>query len=611
LFFFVSNLREQTTWPIHFKIQKQTILKIKIMRQFLKFTLATIVGVFLASILSMFILFGIAGAIGSSSEKVTEVSENSVYQLDLEGTLVDRSEENPFSGAFAEALGQDEQKVIGLDDVLANIQKAKKNENIKGIYLKGGMLMGGFASIKEIRDALVDFKKSGKFVVAYADNYMQKNYYLATVADKILINPQGMVELKGLSAELMFFKNTLDKLGIEMQVVKVGTYKSAVEPYINTKMSDANREQVSIFLGSIWKNMVGEISKSRKISPENLNLYADEMMMFQPTEKSKQYNLVDSLVFADEVDSIIGKYTKDFKIVKHNDMCNVPEDVKFEKDKVGIIYAVGGIDSGDSEGINSEKLVETINEVANDSSVKAVVFRVSSPGGSAYGSEQIWRALTLLKAKKPLIVSMGDYAASGGYYISCMADKIVAQPTTITGSIGIFGLIPNMEGLNNKLGFTYDGVKTNKMGDAISVNRKFTPEERDLMQNYVNRGYELFVKRCADGRKKTPDQIKAIAEGRVWTGEDALKIGLVDKIGGMDLALKLAVEKAKLKTYMIKDFPVKEDFFTKLMKDFDTSLETRILKSQLGDDYKLLKKAQELKQLSGIQARMPFDFEIK
>jgi protease-4 len=581
------------------------------MRQFLKFTLATIVGVFLASILSMFILFGIAGAIGSSSEKVTEVSENSVYQLDLEGTLVDRSEENPFSGAFAEALGQDEQKVIGLDDVLANIQKAKKNENIKGIYLKGGMLMGGFASIKEIRDALVDFKKSGKFVVAYADNYMQKNYYLATVADKILINPQGMVELKGLSAELMFFKNTLDKLGIEMQVVKVGTYKSAVEPYINTKMSDANREQVSIFLGSIWKNMVGEISKSRKISPENLNLYADEMMMFQPTEKSKQYNLVDSLVFADEVDSIIGKYTKDFKVVKHNDMCNVPEDVKFEKDKVGIIYAVGGIDSGDSEGINSEKLVETINEVANDSSVKAVVFRVSSPGGSAYGSEQIWRALTLLKAKKPLIVSMGDYAASGGYYISCMADKIVAQPTTITGSIGIFGLIPNMEGLNNKLGFTYDGVKTNKMGDAISVNRKFTPEERDLMQNYVNRGYELFVKRCADGRKKTPDQIKAIAEGRVWTGEDALKIGLVDKIGGMDLALKLAVEKAKLKTYMIKDFPVKEDFFTKLMKDFDTSLETRILKSQLGDDYKLLKKAQELKQLSGIQARMPFDFEIK
>jgi len=581
------------------------------MKQFFKFTLATIVGVFLASILSMLLFFGIAASIGSSQEEVVEIKENSVYQLDLKGTLVDRSEDDPFSGAFAEAFGQEEQKVIGLDDVLANISKAKADENVKGIYLKGGMLMGGYASLKEIRDALVDFKKSGKFIVAYADNYMQKNYYLASVADKVLINPEGMLELKGLSAELMFFKNTLDKLGIEMQVVKVGTYKSAVEPYINTKMSDANREQVNVFLGSIWKNMVSEISKSRKITPENINAYADEMMLFQPTAKLKQYALVDSLVYADEVDSIIGKYVKDFKLVEHSDMCHVADDTKFEKDKVGIIYAVGAIDGGDSEGINSEKLVETINEVAKDSSVKAVVFRVSSPGGSAYGSEQIWRALTQLKAKKPLVVSMGDYAASGGYYISCMADQIVAQPTTITGSIGIFGLIPNIEGLNNKLGFTYDVVKTNKMGDAISVNRKFTPEERDLMQGYVNRGYELFVKRCADGRKKSTDQIKAIAEGRVWTGEDALKLGLVDKIGGMDEALKIAVSKAKLKAYMVKEFPVKEDFFTKLMKDFDSSVETRILKSQLGSDYKLLKKAQELKQINGIQARMPFEFEIK
>jgi len=581
------------------------------MKQFLKFTMATILGVFLASILSMLLFFGIAGAIAGSSEEVVEITENSVYQLDLEGTLVDRSEENPFAGAFAEAFGQDEQKVIGLDDVLANIRKAKENENVKGIYLKGGMLMGGYASLKEIRDALVDFKKSGKFIVAYADNYMQKNYYLASVADKVLINPEGMLELKGLSAELMFFKNTLDKLGIEMQVVKVGTYKSAVEPYINTKMSDANREQVNVFLGSIWKNMVSHISKSRKITPENINLYADEMMMFQPTAKLKQYALVDSLVYADEVDSIIGKFVKDFKLVEHADMNKVADNEKFEKNKVGVIYAVGAIDGGDSEGINSEKLVETINEVAKDSSVKAVVFRVSSPGGSAYGSEQIWRALTQLKAKKPLVVSMGDYAASGGYYISCMADQIVAQPNTITGSIGIFGLIPNIEGLNNKLGFTYDVVKTNKMGDAISVNRKFTPEERYLMQGYVNRGYELFVKRCADGRKKSTDQIKAIAEGRVWTGEDALKIGLVDKIGGMDEALKIAVSKAKLKAYMVKEFPVKEDFFTKLMKDFDSSVETRILKSQLGDDYKLLRKAQELKQINGIQARMPFEFEIK
>jgi protease-4 len=357
--------------------------------------------------------------------------------------------------------------------------------------------------------------------------------------------------------------------------------------------------------------MVSEISKSRKITAVKLNEYADEMLMFQPTEKSKQYALVDSLVYADQVDSIIGKYVQNFKIISHSDMCNVPDGAKFEKDKVGIIYAIGGIDSGDSEGIDSEKLVKTINEVAKDSSVKAVVLRVSSPGGSAYGSEQIWRALSLLKAKKPLIVSMGDYAASGGYYISCMADNIVAQPNTITGSIGIFGLIPNIEGLNNKLGFSYDGVKTNKMSDAISINRKFTPEERDLMQNYVNRGYELFVKRCAEGRKQTNEQIKAIAEGRVWTGEDALKIGLVDKIGGIDLALKLAIKKAKLKSYMVKEYPFKEDFISKMIKDFDSSMETRILKSQLGSDYKLLKKAQELKQVNGIQARMPYEFEIK
>ncbi len=580
------------------------------MKQFLKFTLATIVGVLIASLVSILLFFGIIGAIAGSSEKVTTIEENSIYQLDLKGMLVDRSEDDPFSAAIAEAMGQKDQAVIGLDDVLANIAKAKKNENIKGIYLKGGELMGGYASFKEIRDALIDFKKSGKFIVAYADNYLQKNYFLATVADKVIVNPQGMVELKGLSVELMFFKNTLDKLGIDMQVVKVGTYKSAVEPYIATQMSDANREQVSVFLGSIWKNMVADISKSRKLTPVQVNGYADEMMLFQPTEKSKQYKLVDALMYADEVDAVLTKYVKDYKLVDHSAMCLAADDTKFEKDKVGIIYAIGGIDGGDTDGIDSEKLVETINEVAKDSSVKAVVLRVSSPGGSAYGSEQIWRALTQLKAKKPLIVSMGDYAASGGYYIACMADKIVAQPNTITGSIGIFGLIPNIEGLNNKLGLSYDGVKTNKMGDAITVNRKFTPEERDMMQAYVNRGYELFVKRCADGRKKTTDQIKAIAEGRVWTGEDALKLGLVDKLGGMNDAVNLAVAKAKLGAYMVKEFPAKEDFFTKLTNELNAGIETRILKSELGEEYKLIKKIQELKKIEGIQARLPFEFNI-
>lgn len=587
------------------------------MKQFLKFTLATIVGIFIASLLGIFISFGIIGAIAGSADKATTLKPNSIYQIDLEGNLVDRSQEDPLSGAFAHALGKPSENTIGLDDVLANIEKAKKDDNIVGIYLKGGSLSGGVASIKEIRNALIDFKKSGKFIVAYADNYSQRMYYLTSVADKILINPQGMLELKGLSAQTMFFKNTLDKLGIEMQVVKVGTFKSAVEPYVNTKMSDANRLQVNVFMGSIWNNILKEISASRKIPAAKLNSYADEMMMFQPTEKSKQYGLVDGLVYIEQVDSVLKKYVKNLKkgddltFVKQEAMTKVPDTAKYDKSKVALIYAVGEITDTEGDGIVSRDLVKTINDVEKDSAVKAVVFRISSPGGSAYGSEQIWHALSVLKAKKPLIVSMGDYAASGGYYIACVADKIFAQPTTITGSIGIFGVIPNIKGLDDKIGITYDGVKTNKMSDAISINRPFTPEERDLMQNYVNRGYELFVKRCADGRKMKTEQIKAIAEGRVWTGEDALKIGLVDKIGGLNDAIKLAVEKAKLKSYNIKEYPEKEDFMTKFMKNFGKDVETRIAKIQLGEQYNLFKQVKNLDKINGIQARLPYDLNIR
>lgn len=587
------------------------------MKQFLKFTLATIVGIIITTFLGVLILFGVIGAIAGASETVTTLKPNSVYQLDLEGILVDRSEEDPFSAAFAEAMGQTAVKSIGLDDVLANIEKAKNDDNIVGIYLKGGSLSGGFASIKEIRNALIDFKKSDKFVVAYADNYSQKMYYLVSVANKIMINPQGMLELKGLSAETMFFKKTLDKLGIEMQIVKVGTYKSAVEPLINTKMSDANREQVTVYMGSIWKTFLKDVSASRNIPVEQLNGFADEMMMFQPTVKTKEYALVDSLVYIDEVDSILRSAAKGLEeddklvFVKHSAMTKLPDTSKYDKNKVAVIYAIGDITDMDGEGIVAKDMVEIINNVAKDSAVKAVVFRISSPGGSAYASEQIWHALTNLKAKKPLIVSMGDYAASGGYYIACMADKIVAEPNTITGSIGIFGVIPNIKGLNEKIGLTYDGVKTNKMSDAISVNRPFSPEERDLMQNYVNRGYELFVKRCADGRKMTTDQIKAIAEGRVWTGEDAMKIGLVDKIGGLKDAIKLAVVKAKLKTYNISEYPVKESFEAKFMKSFTQDMETRFVKAQLGEQYNLFKQVRNLDKINGIQARLPYDLNIR
>lgn len=587
------------------------------MKQFLKFTLATIVGIIITTLLGILILFGIVGAIAGSKESVTELKPNSVYEIKLEGNLIDRSEDDPFSAALAEAMGTSSEKTMGLDDLLSNIEKAKNDANIVGIYLNGGSLSGGFASFKEIRNALLDFKKAGKFIVAYADNYSQKDYYLVSVANKILINPQGMLELKGLSAQTMFFKNTLDKLGIEMQIVKVGTYKSAVEPLITTKMSDANREQVTVYMGSIWKTFLTEVSAARKISVEKLNAYADEMMMFQPTEKAKQYGLVDGLAYTNEADSILKSFVKglekdkDVTFVKHSAMTKLPDTSKYDKNKVAVIYAVGEITDADGEGIVARDLVKTINEVAKDSAVKAVVLRVSSPGGSAYASEQIWHALNILKANKTLIVSMGDYAASGGYYISCMADNIVAQPNTITGSIGIFGVIPNISGLNEKLGLTYDGVKTNKMSDAITVNRKFTPEEHDLMQNYVNRGYELFVKRCADGRKMKTEQIKAIAEGRVWTGEDAIKNGLVDKIGGLNDAIALAVAKAKLKTYNVSEYPKKETFESKFMKSFGDDVEARFLKAQLGEQYKLFKQVRNLDKINGIQARLPYDLNIQ
>jgi protease-4 len=581
------------------------------MKQFFKFTLATIVGFIIASFLGMILFFGIIGALASSGDKVTEVKTNSVYELELKGNLVDRSQDDPFSAAFAEALGQSATQSIGLDDVLQNIDKAKHNPNISGIYLKGGMLMGGYASLKEIRDALIDFKASGKFVVAYADTYMQSNYYLASVADKVLLNPEGMLELKGLNAELLFLKNTFDKIGVDMQVVKVGSYKSAVEPYINTKMSDENRAQVSAYLGSIWKTALREISSSRNISVDTLNLYADEMMLFQPTIKNFEYGLVDSLVYADEVKRIIENFNGEYKVLSHAAMSKVSAGKKFAKEKIAVVYAVGAIDGGDSEGIVSAKLVETIDKAAADETVKAVVFRISSPGGSAYGSEQIWRALSLLKEKKPLIVSMGDYAASGGYYIASMADTIVAQPNTITGSIGIFGLIPNVDGLNKKLGLSYDGVKTNKLSDAISINRAFRPEERDLMQAYVDRGYELFVKRCADGRGMSVDEIKAVAEGRVWTGEDAQKLGLVDVLGGLNDAIVIAVGKSGLEKYRVVEYPEKEDFATRFMKGLSGDVEQRFIKSKLGENIKVYEYLKQATQMQGIQARLPYELIIK
>ena len=586
------------------------------MKQFLKYTLATITGIIVVTMLGFFILFGVIGALASKSDTSVKVQSNSIYQIKLDGVLSERSQDDPFASALGGSFGTSTAQ-IGLDDLLSNIKKAKENDNIKGIYLKGGTLSGGYASFKEIRDALLDFKESGKFIIAYADSYSQRNYYLASVADKVYINTKGALEFQGIASNILFLKEAFDKLGVEMQVVKVGTYKSAVEPYIQTEMSPENREQVNVYVHSLWNNLLKEISASRKISEEKLNEIADEMLVFQQTEKALEYQMVDSLTYADGMEEVLKKAVdvekfKRVNFLSHKQMNNVPSGKKMQKDKVAVLYAVGAIDAGAAgisatDGIDSEKLVKSINKLKDEKSVKAVVFRINSPGGSAYGSEQIWHAITQLQEEKPVIVSMGDYAASGGYYIACTADSILAQPNTLTGSIGIFGTIPNIQGLNKKLGLKYDGVKTNKMSDAIDLNRPFTSEERNLMQMYVNEGYELFVKRCADGRDMEIDDLKAIAEGRVWTGEDALRLGLVDKLGGLSDAIEVAANKANLEKYMVRTYPEKEDFMTRILKELDTRMENRFLKKRLGDEtYMVLKQIENAKNMNGTYTMMPY-----
>ncbi len=583
------------------------------MKQFLKYTLATVVGILIASLISMFLFFGVIGVLLSSQSSVTTLKPNTVYQLDLNGSLTERSKDDPFSMIMSGRYGESS---IGLDDILANIQKAKVSPEIIGIRLNCGSLSGGYASVKEIRDALIDFKESGKFIVAYGDNYTQKMYYLASVADEIYLNPVGSLSFRGISSSAVFYKEALEKLGIDMQVVRVGEFKAAVEPYINTQMSEANRKQVSAYITSIWDVLLQEVAVSRGIPVEELNKYADEALDFRATEKAVEYALVDSLLYSSDVTDLIRNKVNNpekekVTYVKHSAMTNVPDVRAYDKTKLAVIYAVGGIDMDETDGINSSKLVKTINDVAKNESVKAVVLRINSPGGSAFGAEQIWYALNKLQEQKPLIVSMGDYAASGGYYIACPGNKIIAQPNTLTGSIGVFGVIPNVAKLTDKLGIDFDVVQTNKMSEGITIDRPFTKEEKDIMQQYVNRTYDLFVQRCADGRDIAPEQIRKIAEGRVWTGAMALEIGLVDELGDLNAAIEAAADMAGLASYHVVNYPEKEDFTTRLLNSMSEEAETRFLRGQLGEQYNLFRQINSLSGMNGIYSLMPYSLELQ
>lgn len=586
------------------------------MKEFLRSTLATITGVLICGFI--FIILGVTMLAGivASSESETLVMPNSVFTLELKGTVQERYQPSPVDQFF-----EDQISTYGLEDILSSIQKAKENEQIKGIYLHTGALACSTASLQAIHRALADFKQSGKFLIAYADMYTQGGYYLASVADKVIVNPVGSLSWHGLASETMFLKDFLAKIGVKMQIFRVGTYKSAVEPMTNTEMSPANREQTQAFLESTWKSIVDDVAASRNISVDSLNLLADKNMDLRPAEDYVHCGLADTLMYKDEVLSYLKSLTglteeDDLHTLSLDEMTRVKSATPKSKtrDVVAVYYAYGEIDNGSSydEGINSEKMTKDLRDLRKDKSVKAVVLRVNSPGGSAYGSEQIWREVNLLKAEKPVVVSMGDYAASGGYYISCAANKIVAEPATLTGSIGIFGMMPDAsELLTNKLGLHFDGVKTHKMADMGSMSRPFNAEESALMQQMVNQGYALFTKRCAEGRNIPLEELCKIAEGRVWTGSMAKELKLVDELGGLDTAVQLAAELGKVKDYKLKSYPAKQDFLTELLNTRTDRYIHGQLQETFGEYYQGFEWLRHVKQSDRLQARLPFNMRIQ
>lgn len=590
------------------------------MKQFFKFALASMVGFILSIIVVFILLAAIAGAVlsSASSDNSAVVSANSVMHIDLNFDIAERTTKNPLKEIGFLASG--DKKAIGLNDILANIKKAKSDDNIKGIYLDLSSLSAGLATIEEIRNALLDFKKSGKFIISYSEVYTQAAYYLASVADKIYLNPEGELEFKGFHSEIAFYKGTLDKLEIDAQVIKVGTYKSAVEPFILDKMSAPNREQVSSFMGSMYDHFLTAISSSRKIPKDSLFAIANDLKVHNAADAVK-YKLADGLKYKDEVLSELKKLTstdkdKDVKSVNISDYNGSTDAVSSGNDnsRIAIVYATGEITGGegDDETIGSERISKALRKVRTDDKVKAVILRVNSPGGSALASDVIWREVILLKKVKPVIVSMGDVAASGGYYISCAADSIFAQPNTITGSIGVFGIIPNMQKFfNNKLGITFDGVKTGKYSDLGSTVRPLTDAERLIIQNEVNHIYSSFTQKVAAGRKKEQAYINTIGQGRVWSGSQALSNGLVDRLGNINDAIHSAAKMAKLNDYKLVSYPAVKTPLQSIFGESGDNVKTYFAKLQLGEQYTYYQQVKNALSFSGVQTRMPFTISIK
>jgi protease IV len=590
------------------------------MKEFFKFMFASMLGVFLMSIIVFFLFLGMIASLASFMEKETvNVAENTVLHVKFDTEIRDRSSDDPFSDIdFASMTPKGS---LGLNDILVNIEKASKDPNIKGIYLDLTIMQTGLANIEEIRNALLRFKESGKFIIAYGEMITQGAYYLATIADKIYLNPEGMLDFKGLSAELMFFKGTIEKLDAEMQIIRHGKYKSAVEPFMNEKMSPENREQMMALVNGAWNTIVEGISQARNIRKEELNRIADNLLIRKPDD-ALAYRFVDGLKYLDEIHDELRLLSgmeddKEIESVTLTKYFNAPDPVKTKPDRnnrVAVVYAIGEIVSGEGSDdiIGSDRIAKAIRKARKDDKVKAIVMRVNSPGGSALASDVILREVKLAAADKPFIVSMGNVAASGGYYISAAAHAIYAEPTTITGSIGVLGMIPNLEKtMKNKLGITYDYALTNKNANFMSPFRPLTTEQRQVIKGYIEDVYETFVMHVMEGRGMTFAEVDEIGQGRVWIGVDARNIGLVDEIGGLNDAIQAAAELANLETHSIREYPEQKDFLQELIDQIlgQSSVDAKI-RTELGENYRLYQHLRYWQNATGVQARMPFDIRL-
>ncbi|MCC7301247.1 MAG: signal peptide peptidase SppA [Bacteroidia bacterium] len=584
------------------------------MKNFLTSFLGSLAAMFVASLLFIFIIVALI-----PEEKQFKAKENSVLHMKLDKPVLERGSNNPFENF---SFDGENSMPVGLDDIIANLEKAKADSNIRGIFLEISTVNAGMATTEEIRNALLDFKSSGKFIYAYSEVMDHKAYYLASVADRVMLNPQGLITHAGLSAQLMFFKGMLEKLEVEAQIFRHGKFKSAIEPFMLDKMSEANREQVEKYLGSLWAHMLQGISESRKIPVEELMKMADDMRV-QNAGDCMKFKLADDTLYKDQVLAELRtklgiKENKKISMVELGKYSKTPKGKKekLSQKKIAVIYAVGDINSGEGndESIGSERISRAIREARLDSSVKAIVLRVNSPGGSALASDVMWREVVLARASKPIIVSMGDVAASGGYYISCGADRIFAQPNTITGSIGVFGMLPNMQKMfANKFGITIDTVNTNKHSDLGSVFRSVSETEGLVIQKGVEDIYQVFLHRVAAGRKMSVAAVDSIGQGRVWSGADALNLGLVDALGGLKDAIKYAAEKVGTKEYRIIYLPKQKKPFEEFMSELKGEGEDQarqFLRNELGDQYTMVLGFRKLCAMKGVQARLPFEFII-